>query len=424
MSADPKPERTLVFDAKFPSCEEELTQTECIKRISRVCEYLKATMNEETVTVYDFPRAAMETASLHAMMKQFRFTYVCLLDPRNGVTPKRHWSLPWPHLKRVSDRSSERSSDIHVDDPALTIQNENIQLPPHVYPRLDPRHDACVPMDMPDRNRVCLVSPDEADGVRGRMDLALRGIVSRHVHPRSMTMQDAYTVFEPNTYVASPKHDGTRYTLCFEDVSKTGIAYFVNRARQVFRRNISGGHLDGTILDVECTKDKIIVLDAFIVNNVPTDTMTTFTARVRAASAHIEHLARYWGNVEMQTYEVVRKGMDLDSVCTKDGIVFTRQRQPFTAFKFKPPSENTLDVLNDGTLVPVVDGAAVIEVRPVVPSLVHGDWEFVRVRDDKDSANPQWVRDSIIQSMMDNVTLDQLKRIAGPDLPGKKDLVP
>lgn len=431
------PGRLLTCDAKWgpPADSDPVAVLSSSRRISKIMTYLlqPETLAQGRVEVVDFPWTAEEMASLREILRVANFAELRLVDPRREYCVPPDAQLPWPHLPRGEER-------IRAADPRLCVNGADISLPAHLYPRGDPRHDGFIPHHFPSRHTMMCVDPDEADGVLARLRLAqVDG--NTQMQPVSLTRRDLlHDVSAASTrgFLASPKVDGTRYLVCFENARSSGAAYFVNRAQCVWKRlDVPKGRaadLDGTILDVECRPDSMTVFDALMVADSPASTCTTFLARLNAADRQIGALSGAWGTdqvvIRRQTFVPVAQyfgsggGAGEDDDDGFDGVVLTPCRAPWNVYKFKPPSRNTLDVVNDGGLhglgaiagvPPALAATAIIEVRPAQPGVVDGPWIFVCERPDKTTPNPVWVRNRIIATMLEGITREHIAiAVCGP----------
>jgi hypothetical protein len=258
-------------------------------------------------------------------------------------------------------------------------------------------------------------------------------------------------------FSVSLKVDGERF-LCV--VHKSAL-WFISRTTQVYRSGSGSVRADlaphgGTLLDCELLSDNsglMIVLDCLAVcgrNITALPQCDRMEASVPLGLLLCNSHQRPW--FRPQEYVGLAR---FDELLAKqwqrpfalDGLVFTPARLPYKLgidrdmFKWKPAAHITVDLLHLSggmyarqqqsggglTCMGRLDkGAATAPTAPAVINdnelleckLVEGYdratfvWAPVRTRNDKRGPNLDWICDSIVQSIVENITLDELRGAA------------
>lgn len=256
-------------------------------------------------------------------------------------------------------------------------------------------------------------------------------------------------------YSVSRKAHGVRHLLYVRD----GRAWLLRRNMRAWKTAWSAPLLewDNSVVDVEliAQSNHCLVLDALVAQGKKV-TQRPLMQRLRAVDALVGEClpALFAGGASAQTYfsfTDLRCACMLPQPHPTDGLVFTPLTEPYThardhaLLKWKPPSENTVDLLyrqervhaanregtrlldygslcdypdwlQDGTLVECVavylaPGAE--QSDGTWPAAARNQWRALRQRTDKSMPNPEWVCRRICRSIADNVTFAELA-----DLPG------
>ena len=302
------------------------------------------------VRINDFPCTAAECALLNELLRVYGFQYLILCDPSVDFNscPMPASMYPWPHLPR------DGKTVIPLNDARLVRGAR--YFPPHIYPREDPRHDAFVPHDIPDRVFLHCIKKSSSNTILKYLAL-LTPQTHMPINPLSLS-REALQHIAGHTlnYFVSPKHDGSRYRLLLSGSSKTGKAYFINRANNVWKRiNVPrDATIDGTLLDVECVAPdrQIVVLDAFVVHNECLRDVPSVAARVQRAQSVMDRLSTTEMRLVPQTYQPLREffASNREDITARnalnDGIIFTPLQSHVRsdvissfAWKWKPPHQ-------------------------------------------------------------------------------------
>jgi hypothetical protein len=241
-------------------------------------------------------------------------------------------------------------------------------------------------------------------------------------------------------FLVSHRVDGVRYMLCLENSHDTGHAYFVSRGLNVWRRMDAptNSALSGTVLDVVCTENAIVVIDVLRVGDIVVASVCPgIMTRLSRASQAIDILRRAWkGVIRVQTFMPKASYMSTMNdaaglaVAPVDGLVFTPMfgsyvvgQTNFDVLKWKPAELTTVDVVyspdahKDRYDVPDhVAPGTIIEIAARDPPFVD-DWVFVRSREDKTDPTPSVVAKRTIDAISENVGLDEVYAALKPPLP-------
>lgn len=287
--------------------------SECYERIERVSEYLSRTGEAEPL-VRDFPWCSEEFSVVPLLARRWGFEHFALAidGEERGVTARIIDSMApqWLRFNEAIEVERAEAGNYRCFD-VSDIEH----LPAHLFSRNHPRHDSCIPADLPARDALTCVSAKEARGVIARLGTALLRWPSDGGEEEAREAHSGEAA--EHLYVQHVDPAGRRGLLCFEDSHRSGRAFLVDfQASQDFSRcdvfcyglAPQSPLLKGSVFDVLFTAGRLVVLDVLLLNDADQRDHPNVAARMVAAHGALEALMEVWGHfVSLSTIRLMKR---------------------------------------------------------------------------------------------------------------------
>ena len=246
-------------------------------------------------------------------------------------------------------------------------------------------------------------------------------------HPVQVTRDTMTGNLKNFPYCVSKKIDGTRYMMI---IGRENALWFMNRRMDVWRgpSNDKLSRFRNSVFDVEVRNGTVTIIDVINSSGQCVRSSPLFH-RMNAAKQLLGTIGPLVGTLQLQlqTYHPMNKLRDVVATTTDDdqfdGLVFTPKRTSYrlgrndNLLKWKPKEKNTIDfAFKEGNIYSetvcyghVVGVPEDVQTDEIIECTLERDiWVFHRVRRDKTNPNARWIVDNILQSIQDDITIEEL----------------